>query len=221
MEELMHPDVSSHIADLIKNHGLTYGDIDLIIDLGVPQSFEPYSVFAKALSKRIKSVTGIEAFRSLVVTGTSIDMSIVKPPGTAIPRHEWGLYKELVKEIGETRLPTYGDYCIEPPGYSSMDMRLIKPAAKVIYTTDNSWFIRKGSAFRDNPKQMVQLCKDVIASGFYKGTHYSWGDEVIDDTAKMLKGSGNMTTWKQVGFSHHITFVTEQLSNHYGSKMSS
>lgn len=217
MEELMHPEASEHIAGLIKTHELSYDEIDLIIDLGAPQSFEPYKVFAKALAKRIKSIAGLDSFRSLIVVATSINISDVKPPGDIIPRREWSLYKALVDELGKDNTPMYGDYCIELPGYSSLDMRFIKPAGKVVYTTEDSWFIRKGGAFRDNQRQMIQHCKDVIASSFYKGVEYSWGDETIDNTANKLKGCGNMTTWKQVGFSHHITLVVEQLSILSGS----
>ncbi|NOY73685.1 MAG: hypothetical protein GXP14_15190 [Gammaproteobacteria bacterium] len=217
VEELMHPDASNHIAGIIKTHRLNYDEIDLIIDLGVPQSFEPYGVFAKALAKRIKSIASLDSFRSLIVVATSINISDVKPPGDVIQRHEWSLYKALVDELGEDNAPMYGDYCIELPGYSSLDMRFIKPAGKVVYATEDSWFIRKGGAFRGNEHQMIRHCKDVIASGFYKGAEYSWGDETIYNTANESKGCGNMTTWKQVGFSHHITFVTEQLSILHGS----
>ena len=63
---------------------------------------------------------------------------------------------------------------------------------------------------------MIQHCRDVIASGFYKGKKYSWGDEIIDSTANESKGCGNMTTWKQVGFSHHITLVAAQLAILHG-----
>lgn len=217
LEELMHPDVSKNITDLIKYHGLTFDNTDLIIDLGSPQSFEPYDGFAKALAKKIKPLAGVESFRSFVVVATSISISDVKAPGAVLPRHEWSLYKALFNELGDLRQPNYGDYCIESPGYISLDMRFVNGAGKVIYTTEDSWFIRKGNAFRGNESQMIQHCKDVLASGLYKGNKYSWGDEVIDRTVKGLECSKSRTTWKQVGFSHHITLVAEQLSILHGS----
>jgi len=217
IEELMDPDVSDQIAEKIKFHGLDYDEIDLIIDLAAPQSFEPYETFAKALARRIKSISGLDLFRSFIVVATSIKLSDVKSPGDVIPRHEWNLYKILLTELDDNRAPVYGDYCIELPDYINLDMRFIKPAGKLVYTTEDSWLIRKGGAFRGNEKQMIQHCQDIIGSGFYKEKQYSWGDERIESTANESEGCGNMTTWKQVGFSHHITFVAEQLSIHRAS----
>jgi len=217
MEEVIHPDISKHIADVLKVQNLKHDEVDLIIDLEAPRSFEPYNVFAKALSKRINSIENLRSFRSLVVVGTSVNIANIKPPGEILPRHEWGLYNELINEFAGNDTPMFGDYCIEMPGYTSLDMRLIKPAGKVVYTTEDSWLVRKGSAFRGNESQMIQHCKDVIASGFYKNDKYSWGDKRIKDTANNIEGCGSMTTWKQVGFSHHITLVVEQLSTLHGS----
>ncbi len=217
LDELMLPDISKHITDLSKYHHLSTDNTDLIIDLGAPQSFEPYDIFAKALAKRIKSIQKIKSFRSLIVIATSISISDVKPPGTIMPRHEWDLYKMLSIELEGIRVPIYGDYCMELPTYTSLDMRLIKPAGKVIYTTEDSWIIRKGKAFRSNESQMIQHCKYILESGHYKENNFSWGDEKIDKTAKGIECNKSMTIWKQVGFSHHITFVAEQLSIHHGS----
>ncbi len=212
LEELMHPDVSENISALVKYHKLHYGDVDLIIDLEAPKSFEPYGDFAKALANRIKSINEIEAFRTFVIVATSISVSSVKTPGANIPRHEWNLYKAFTSELGNVRIPSFGDYCIELPNFTALDMRFVNAAGKIIYTTEEFWYIRKGNAFRGNEIQMVQHCKDVIASDFYKGKEYSWGDEVIDNTANELDCSKSRTIWKQVGFSHHITLVAEQFS---------
>jgi len=216
-EELMGPDISELISELIKYHSLNYNDVDLIIDLGAPKSFEPYEDFAKALTSRIKSIQGMDSFRSFVVIATSICVSDIKTPGGIIPRHEWSLYKALVGELNGMRTPSFGDYCIELPTFTPMDMRFINAAGKIVYTTKDSWFVRKGSAFRGKERQMIQHCKDVIASGHYKEKDYSWGDEVIYNTAKDLECSKSRTIWKQVGFSHHITFVAEHLSIFHGS----
>jgi len=133
LEELMHPEISKHISDLIKYHGISFDNIDLIIDLGAPQSFEPYVTFAKALVKRIKAIARLDSFRSFILVATSISISDVKAPGAVMPRHEWSLYKALVERLRDVRLPNYGDYCIELPGYTSLDMRFVNAAEDYIY----------------------------------------------------------------------------------------
>jgi hypothetical protein len=38
-------------------------------------------------------------------------------------------------------------------------MRLLNPAGKIVYTTENTWLVPKGSSFRDNREQMIAHCK--------------------------------------------------------------
>jgi len=218
LEDLMNTKISNHITELIKQNSYNYSDIDLIIDLGAPPSFRPYDIFAKALSKRISQIVGIELFRSFIVVSTSINLRNVKSPGAILTRHEWNFYKVLIDELNEVRLPVYGDYCIESPEYITLDMRLINPAGKLIYTTKDSWHIQKGKAFRGNERQMIKHCKTIIAAEYYKGEKYSWGDNEINKMANELRvNCGNLGTWKKVGFNHHITLVAEQLSIFHGS----
>ena len=56
------------------------------------------------------------------------------------------------------RKPAYGDYGIESPEFIELDMRVIKPAAKLIYATSNGWEVQKGGPFRDDPSQMKDQC---------------------------------------------------------------
>lgn len=81
-------------------------------------------------------------------------------------------------------------------------MRLIKPAGKIVYATENSWLIPKGKSFRGNTSQMTDHCTTIINSGYYKESGYSHGDKQIQDTASGAVGTGNQTTWKQVGVNH-------------------
>ena len=79
-----------------------------------------------------------------------MQLSAIKKPGGELTRHEWKLYKQLVTELGDVRIPSFGDYTIETPDFSELDMRQIKPAGKIVYTGDNVWFVTKGTAFRGN-----------------------------------------------------------------------
>lgn len=212
MHHLMSPALDGDIQKLAAYLGVNYQDVDLIIDLEVPQSFEPYTAFAKALSVAIKRISKITDFRSFAIAGMSLNLSKIRKPGGEPTRHEWFLYQQLIKELSGTRKPTFGDYTIESPEFISLDMRFLKPAGKIVYTTDNTWLVPKGGSFRDNREQMIIHCKTIIESGHYCGEDYSAGDKRIYDTFHEIEGTGQLKTWKEVGVSHHITRVVDQLS---------
>src|SRR5208283_850440 len=113
--------------------------------------------------------------------------------------HDWLFYRALVETLPERmRRPNFGDYTIVHPEFSPVDMRTIKPAGKVVYTTTDSWEVRKGGAFRDNPQQMHAHCASIVACGKFKGPSYSCGDDYIAKCAVGKEGPSNQTRWKDV-----------------------
>lgn len=209
---LMSPTLDESIRKLVAYLNLDYREVDLVIDLEVPKSFEPHTAFAKALSVAIKRISRVTDFRSFAIAGMSLNLSEVRKPGGELTRHEWLLYQQLLKELSGFRKPTFGDYTIETPEFISQDMRLLNPAGKIVYTTENTWLVSKGNSFRDNREQMISHCKTIIESGHYCGKDYSAGDKRIYDTFHEVERTGNQGTWKEVGVSHHITLVVNQLS---------
>ena len=212
LSQLMSPALDESIQKMIIDLNLNYKDVDLVIDLEAPQSFEPYAVFSKALAAGIKRISRITEFRSFVISGTSLNLSEIRKPGGEPIRHEWLLHEQLLAELAELRRPAFGDYTIETPEFISQDMRLLNPAGKIVYTTENTWLISKGNSFRNNRGQMISHCETIIDSGYYCGQDYSAGDKRIYDTYHKHEGTGNQSTWKEVGISHHITFAADQLS---------
>jgi len=114
-------------------------------------------------------------------------------------------------ETGD-RVPNFSDYTIVNPEFTPMDMRKIKSGGKVVYTTPETWFIRKGGAFRDNRAQMHGHCADIVASGKYRGAAFSSGDDYIEKCAKKDEGPSSQSWWKFVAINHHIMHVLEDLS---------
>jgi hypothetical protein len=110
------------------------------------------------------------------------------------------------------RRPNFGDYTIVHPEFTAVDMRMIKSAGKIVYTTSVNWEIRKGGAFRDNPKQMHEHCASIVRSGNFKGAEYSSGDDYIAKCAVRAEGPSNQTRWKEVAVNHHITLVLDDLA---------
>jgi hypothetical protein len=214
MEDLMKPNLDSHIAALGTALNVHPHDMDLVIDLRAP-NFEPYGTFSGALQMAMAKISNLHNFRNFVVLSTSIPESFKDvAKGTArIARHDWQFYCAFVKALPATaRRPNFGDYTIVHPEFSPQDMRKIKSSGKIVYATSNDWFVTKGGAFLDNPEQMHGHCAKIIGEGIFLGAHYSQGDEYIANCAAKTAKPSNLTTWKKVTINHHITLVVDDLA---------
>ena len=214
LEDLMKPDARTRIEALAASLGLPLGEIDLVIDLGAP-NFEPYNAFAGALIAALQKLGDLHAFRNFVVIGTAIPGTFkdVAKGADQLPRHDWLFYQALLGKIpAGMRQPNYGDYTIVHPEFAPVDMRKIKSAGKLVYTTSATWEVRKGGAFRDNPGQMHDHSASIVASGKFSGAGFSSGDDYIAKCAAKTKGPSNQPWWKFVTINHHITHVLGDLS---------
>lgn len=222
-EELADSSKINALSALITSSNLNPNLIDLVIDFDAKTEFLPFERISFLTSHLLNNVNNYLAFRSIYFTGISLNFSSVSVNTQNIQAREyWGFYKsffiDFIKKIPQLG---FGDFTIEPPEFApSMDMRKIKPAARLIYSTDNNWIVYKGSAFRDNPGQMYDICSYfVLKSGFFMGESFSNGDMRIYQCANRNGTNGNLTTWKQAGINHHITLVVQQLANLTASQM--
>ena len=219
LEDLMKSDARMRIEGLAAVLRVLIRDIDLVIDLGAP-NFEPYAAFAAALVSAMGRVGDLHAFRNLILIGTAIPETFkdVAKGADQLPRHDWLFYRTLIGIIpAGMRQPNFGDYTIVHPEFSPIDMRKIKSAGKIVYTTDDVWEVRKGGAFRDNPSQMHDHCRSIVTSGKFKGAAYSSGDEYIAKCAARTEGPSSQTRWKNVAINHHITRVLDDLARFRGA----
>jgi len=214
LEDVMKPDALTRTKALAASLGLTLDEVDLVIDLGAP-NFEPYDVFAGALIAATQKLGDLHAFRNFVMIGTAIPETFkdVAKGAAQLPRHDWLFYKMLTGKMpDDMRQPNYGDYTIVHPEFKPLDMRKIKSAGKLVYTTSSAWEVRKGGAFRDNPGQMHDHCNSIKGSGKFKGASFSNGDDYIAKCAARTKGPSNQPWWKFVTINHHMTHVLDDLS---------
>jgi hypothetical protein len=215
VEHMMRPDFAKDIAALLALMKVADQEADLIVDLGTP-AYEPYGNFSSALVAALTKVPQINAFRSLVLMGTAFPNSMkeVDVPGGTLERHDWLFYKHFIASLpSSARRPAFGDYTTVHPGFVALDMRMIKPAGKIVYTSKNVWMVRKGGAFRDNPGQMHDHCDYIVKSGAFCGATYSVGDDYIARCALKQVGTSNLSKWKEVGISHHIMHALRDLSS--------
>lgn len=214
LEDLMKPNARTRIEARTVSLGLSLDEVDLVIDLGAP-NFVPYSVFAGALIVAIQKLGDLHAFRNFIVIGTAIPETFkdVAKGADQLARHDWLFYKILLGKLpADMRRPNFGDYTIVHPEFKALDMRLIKSAGKLIYTTPTDWEVRKGGAFNDNRAQMHDHCASIIASGKFNGSSFSSGDEYIAKCADHKEGPSNQTRWKEVAINHHIMHVLNDLA---------
>lgn len=222
LENLMAPDIEDKIKKLSTDLSLLPEDTDLIIDLWAP-NFEPYHQFATALINRLYGLRDLSAYRNFVIVSTAYPESFgqIAKGIDIIPRHDWLFYKVLLTSLPSSmRCPNYGDYTIVHPEFNlNMDMRMIKPAGKIAYTTPTTWHTCKGRAFRDDREQMYDHCKKIVTDPqfLFRGADFSDGDRYIAKCAAREAGPSNQTYWKRVTINHHITAVVNDLANYYAS----
>ena len=219
LNELSKPGFNDDASDLLSEISVESEFVDLVIDVGGPKSFQPYADLANAIAGLVGKIRDLDSYRSFAIAGSSYSaVTWMKRPGGCASREEWMLYKQLIGVLRDgTRIPAYGDYGIESPEFVTLDMRLIKPAAKLIYATSSGWEVQKGRSFRDDPSQMKDQCSCVVKSAYFKGEEYSKGDRYILACANGGASTGNLSTWKWVGMNHHMTQVVEDLANFHAS----
>lgn len=214
LEDLMKADARTRVEGLAASLGLALNKVDLVVDLGAP-NFEPYDAFAGALIGVLRRLGDLRAFRNFVVIGTAMPKTFkeVAKGADQLPRHDWLFYRVLFSRMPDgMRRPSYGDYTIVHPEFTAVDMRMIKAAGKLVYTTPTAWEVRKGGSFRNNPEQMHDHCASIVASGAFRGFGYSFGDDYIAKCAARTAKASNQTRWKEVAVNHHITHVLEDLA---------
>jgi len=214
LEDLMKLDARARIDSLASTLGVTLNEVDLVIDLGAP-NFEPYAAFAGALIAALRRLGDLQVFRNFVLIGTAIPETLkdVAKGADQLPRHDWLFYRVLIGKMPTgMRRPNYGDFTIVHPEFKALDMRMIKAAGKLVYTTPDAWEVRKGGSFNDNRDQMYGHCASIVASGKFSGRGYSIGDDYIAKCAVQEEGPSNQTRWKEVAINHHITHVLDDLA---------
>ncbi|AYO03622.1 beta family protein [Vibrio parahaemolyticus] len=213
LDQLANPSNITKIQTLMSFIGCIPEHTDLIVDFQKGSTYEPNEDVILIVSSLLNSIPQIKEYRSIYIAGTSLDLNTVKKPGAIQDRNDWIFYQALYASLGKayTNLG-FGDYTIETPEFSSFDMRLMNPAAKLVYSYEDKWVIYKGSAFRDDTSQMKGLCKKLVTSknNYFYGAKYSKGDTKIYECSQGVGSYGNLGTWKEVAVSHHLTLVVYQ-----------
>lgn len=162
--------------------------------------------------------------RRIVITGSSIPSSISEVVGT----NEAKTFERLEKQLWSTfsskcsldkSLINFGDYGTVSPEYSDIDLspEMFPNVAtpKIIYTSDKTYFVVRGGAFKTHPlgyRQYYTLAKIVASQSFFRGPVFSSGDKYIHERSCGNGTSGSPGSWVKVVVNSHLSFVGHELS---------
>jgi hypothetical protein len=207
-------DLPLEFRRILKILGTNQADTDVILDLRALTP-ETRQIDAKKTLALISQVPDLNRWRTFTLAATSFPESLIGlPPSDVsfIPREEWKLWREVVQKRPK-RIPIFGDYGISHPEPSEVDPRIMRPSASIRYTAESYWIVPKARNLRDyGYEQFHDVCRTLMKRPEFSGRRFSWGDEYIDECANEQVGTGNLTTWRKVGTSHHLKFSLRQLS---------
>lgn len=211
------------LAELQASLSVSPSEVDLVLDFQVITAAMA-STFAVAAATILAILPDVNTWRSLTLISTAFPETLgafqpetIKPA----PRGDWMFWTSVVGLKDKyPRVPTFGDYAIQHPDLPDLDPRLLMRAMKatIRYTTLDGWLIVRGDSLQDYTyEQFRALSKKLMARPEYSGPAFSWGDEYISKCAAGTVPTGNQSTWRTVGTSHHLTLVTDQVSSYLES----
>ncbi len=208
-----------NIESIVQTFKLKRDNMDLLVDM--KETAETDIEYLKK-SQSIKKLT---EWRGYIFCSGAFpqDLSECKVGETnLVARMDWLNWKE-VNDLGLERVPTFSDYSIRHPIYNRYAENF-GASSSIKYTLNDDWLILRGT--KGNPAQFLGHAKSLVDNDFFWGEQHSYGDEIILEKANYLseyiekkklgkdpKGTGNSTTWIQVGINHHIEFVLYQIAN--------
>lgn len=194
---------------------------DLVIDMRYIDS-NP-GVESRHILRELENLPMLSRWRSLIFAGTAIPRSLnadhfPEESLRRIRRHEWRWWSELQK-LGISRTPTFSDYAVQNPDRLSGGGPQTR--ANIRYSMYDEIIIVRGRSIREvGYGQYRKLCADIIHSNEFFGESFSWGDSYIESCAMGLAPTGNQSTWRAVGTSHHLQVMIDRLSGAAGQALS-
>lgn len=200
---------------LLADVGVGSTDVDLLLDVGeiLPGQLGQAQLAAAAL---LSAAEPLDQWRTLTLAAAAFPINLAGMPAnsvSAVPRSDWQLWRAVAR-AATGRIPAFGDYAIAHPvlmtGFDPVTMQI---SGSIRYTASDEWLVAKGRSTRTAGwQQMRAVAAQLVARPEYAGPSFSWGDQFIADCAAGGP-TGNAGSWRQVGTSHHLTFVTDQLAN--------
>ena len=182
-----------------------FDEIDLILDSRIYQDLSSVD-YTSTICNFIDNFAGYcndNAIKlgKIIISGSSIPASIrdVAEPNssTIVERAELFVYQNVLHQIDRSYNLFLGDYGITSPDYSDLDIpktAMLKVLApRIIYSYDNLHYISRGGAIQTHARGFSQYndqANTIISNDFYRGSDYSWGDDLLYEIGYNSKGTG-------------------------------
>jgi hypothetical protein len=203
-------DLDELLAQRLDDLAVDYGDVDLLVDLGVVDGELLVTAGSRLVRPFLRGLSSRNAWRSITVAGGAfpIDLSgfTANKIGTQ-PRYDAQLYDRVRIKIG--RRIDFGDYAIAHPSLGLGGQ--FSPPPQLRYTVAEEWLVLKGR--RNDPNANAQfhdICRRIATHPDFAGTPLGYADQRI--AAGSPEGPGNGTIWRMIGTVHHLDYVTARLT---------
>lgn len=158
-------------------------------------------------------------FDEVIIAGGSMPIGVneaVKMTDTegCVPRIEMQSWKAIFSKSKDTKI-IFSDYSIRNPD-AAEDIIALDANAKIRYTVNNQYFIVRGHSKRKDLLgiQNKNLASRLIASNYYMGSSFSWGDSELLNCSIGQKQIKSLTTMVAIDTNHHIHAVVTEIFEH-------
>lgn len=213
----------SAIPAFLSTHGLSPGEIDLIVDLGAVEEMIVDGI-AALTSAFLNDVPNHQAWRTFTVSASAFPVSmggVDRHSHDLVERSDWLAWRDHLHSTRHSlvRLPTYSDYAIQHPlGVEGFDFRFMQVSAAIRYTKEEHWLLVKGESTRSvlPSAQFPQLATRLVYGHLqqhFAGSTHCRGCQAIKAAADGANGYGSAGAWRRLGTIHHLTAVMQGLQN--------
>ncbi len=204
-------DLDDALQDLLQDTRTQRKEVDLLLDLGPVEGDVAVRGGARLVLSLLRDLPDVADWRTVTVAAGAFPVDLSQFQANVIgarPRYDAQLFDQ-VRRRRLPRQPDYGDYAIAHPSLTLG--QAFPPPPQLRYTVAEHWLVLKGR--RTDPRghaQFQRICQIIAAHPEFAGTPVGAADQRI--AAGSPEGRGNGTTWRMVGTTHHLDYVTLRLT---------
>lgn len=219
-EDLDGSDIVILISDLLNQLDVKPDRVVLVLDASELADWSDPDGLGELLADLINRLPYLSKWKLLVSAMCSLPADSAPPPRatTRYTRNDWNVYSVLASKALDgslLRQPIYSDYGTESASFKPGGG--VYPATQIRYTSQTEIIVFKGENTKiDGYEGIYPVATRVLNDAAFSGGNFSSGDLEIENLALRPRSTGNASTWKKHGASHHLTLVLYQLSSLMG-----
>jgi len=222
-EEFEAGDLGLRVTAFLAEHGISPGEVDLIVDLGGVEDLIQVGIAGLATAF-LDEIPHHLAWRTLTVSSCSFPRGmgrVERLSHDVVERADWLTWRDRLyagrRQLA--RLPTFSDCGIQhPAGVEGFDPRIMAVSAVVRYALAESWLLIKGQSTRVVPPsaQFPNLATRLVyghLQSHFAGAGHCVGCRGIKNAADGATGYGSAGVWRRLGTIHHMATVLDGLDS--------